>query len=51
MNPPKSFVQIIDRTRYSVADAELIASDNYWDGRNSERHGRNQFLFRTKKGS
>ena len=51
MNPPKHFEKIIDRKRYSVETAELIASDAYWDGHNFERQGRNTFLYRTPKGA
>lgn len=51
MKPPKDMTRIIDRKRYSVATATLIASDAYWDGHNFERRGRNEFLYRTPKGS
>lgn len=50
MNPPTNFVQVIGRKRYSVQNSTLIASDCYWDGRNFERNGRNEFLYRTKNG-
>jgi hypothetical protein len=43
--------RIIGRKRYSVATATLIASDEYWDGHNWERHGRNTFLYRTPNGA
>ena len=36
---------------YDTSTAQLIAGDDYWDGNNWERHGRNTFLFRTPKGS
>lgn len=48
---PQEFTEIIDRKRYSTATATLIAHDAYWDGHNFERSGRNQFLYRTPKGS
>ena len=51
MKPPEEFERIIDRTRYSVQNAALVASDAYWDGKNFERKGRNTFLYRTKKGN
>lgn len=51
MHAPKSFVRIIDRKRYSVQTATLIAHDAYWDGHNFERHGRNEFLYRTPNGN
>ncbi len=38
----------IDGHRYDTATAVLLADDAYWDGHSSERHGRNQFLFRTQ---
>lgn len=51
MNPPTNFTRIIDRKKYSTAKATLLASDNYWDGNNYERHGRNTFLYRTSNGA
>ena len=51
MNPPENFEKIIDRKRYSVAAATLLASNAYWDGHNWERSGRNTFLYRTKNGA
>lgn len=50
MKPPVKFVKIVNRTRYDVSLATLIASDAYWDGHNFERHGRNTFLYMTPKG-
>jgi len=50
MHPAKNMERIVKRTRYSVADATLIASDEYWDGHNWERGGRNTFLYRTPRG-
>jgi len=43
-------VRVVDRKRYDVGTATLIASDAYWDGHNWERHGRNTFLYRTPRG-
>lgn len=51
MNAPEHFVRIVDRIRYDVSKATLIASDVYWDGNNWERGGRNTFLYRTPKGN
>ena len=51
MKPPANFVRIVDRKRYDVQTATLIAHDAYWDGHNFERHGRNTFLYRTPKGA
>lgn len=50
MKVPQSFERIVNRTRYAVATATLLASDCYWDGSNFERHGRNRFLYRTPNG-
>jgi len=43
--------QIIDGKLYNTETADVIASDNYWDGSNRDRHGRNTFLYKTKKGA
>lgn len=51
MHPPKDFERIVDRKKYSVKNATLIASDEYWDGHNFERSGRNEFLYRAKNGN
>ena len=51
MKPPENFSRIIDRRRYDVATATLIASDCFWDGHNFERHGRNTFLYCTPNGA
>ena len=51
MNPPTSFSEIINRVRYDVEKATLIASDSYWDGHNMERNGTNTFLYKTEKGN
>lgn len=50
MQPPKNFAAIIERKRYSTKTATILAGDNTWDGKSYERHGRNIFLYRTKKG-
>jgi len=51
MKPPENFTRIINRKKYSVQAATLIAHDAYWDGHNFERHGRNEFLYRTPNGN
>ena len=51
MKAPVGFTKIVDRKRYSVKTAELVASDAYWDGHNFERRGRNTFLYKTTRGS
>ena len=51
MKPPDDFTKVIDRKRYSTATATLLAGDDYWDGHNWERRGRNTFLYRTPKGN
>ena len=51
MNPPEKYTRIIDRKRYSVATATILAGDDYWDGHNFERHGRNTWLYRTPNGA
>jgi len=47
---PVSMTEIIDRKKYSTESATLIAGNDYWDGHNYERHGRQTFLYRTSKG-
>lgn len=48
---PRNFSRVVDRKRYDTETATLIADDQYWDGHNFERRGRNTFLFRTPKGA
>lgn len=43
--------QIIGGKVYDTKKATLLASDRYWDGNNYERHGRNTWLYKTKKGA
>ena len=50
MRPPLELVRIVDGKRYSVATATLLAGDDWWDGHNYERYGRNTFLYRTPGG-
>jgi hypothetical protein len=51
MKPPTNLTAIIDKKRYSVATATLLAGDDYWDGHNHERHGRNTWLYRSPRGA
>ena len=51
MQEPTKFSRIVDRKRYDVETATLITADDYWDGHNHERHGRQTFLYRTPKGA
>ena len=51
MRPPENFTRIINRKRYSTATATLIAGNDYWDGHNFERSGRNTFLYCTPAGN
>jgi len=41
---------VVGGIRYDVGKATLLASDEYWDGSNFERHGRNTFLYGTLAG-
>lgn len=43
--------QVIDGKVYDTETADLVASDNYWDGSNWDRHGRNTYLYKTKRGN
>jgi hypothetical protein len=51
MKPPKELTEVIDRKRYSCSTATLLAGNDYWDGSNFERNGRNTFLYRTPNGA
>lgn len=51
MEAPEDMTRIMGGRRYSTATATLLADDNYWDGHNFERHGRNTFLYRTPRGA
>lgn len=50
MKPLPTFSAIIGGFRYSVATAELLAGDDYFDGHNYERGCRNRHLYRTPAG-
>ncbi len=51
MKPPKEMTEVIGQKRYSMSTATVLAGDDYWDGSNFERNGRNEFLCRTPNGS
>lgn len=51
MRPPENMSAVINRKRYSTETATLLAGDDYWDGHNYERRGRNTFLYRAPKGA
>ena len=42
--------KIVSGRRYSTKTATVIASDEYWDGNNSDNNGRNAYLLRTPNG-
>lgn len=43
--------RIVNGKRYSTKTATLLASDDWWDGHNHERGGRNTYLYRTPRGA
>jgi hypothetical protein len=51
MHPPDNFTRIVNRKRYSTKTATLLAGDDWWDGHNFERSGRQTFLYCTPKGA
>jgi len=50
MKPPDDFIRIIKKKRYSVKAATLLAGNDFWDGHNYERKGRNTFLYVSPRG-
>ena len=48
---PRTLTQIIDKKRYDTNKAVLLSGDDYWDGQNFERGGRNTFLYKTINGN
>jgi hypothetical protein len=48
---PREMIRVIGGKRYNTETATLIAGDDYWDGHNFERSGRQAFLHRTPKGN
>ena len=51
MHPSDKMKRTINGQRYTVATSTLLASNEYWDGHNFERDGRNTFLYRTSGGA
>jgi len=51
MHPNTEMQRVIGGKRYNVKTATLLASNEYWDGHNFERGGRNTFLYKTKGGA
>lgn len=51
MHAPDNMTRIVNRKKYSTKTATLLAGDDYWDGHNHERRGRNTFLYRTPNGA
>lgn len=43
--------KIINGKKYNTETADIIASNEYWDGSNLERHGRNKHMYKTTKGA
>lgn len=43
--------RVINGKRYNTNTATILASDEYWDGSNFERGGRNTHLYRSKGGA
>lgn len=48
---PSGMSRVIDGKRYTVNTSTLLADDNYWDGNNFTKGGRNTFLFKTRGGA
>lgn len=48
---PKPQSAIFDRKRYDTKTSTLLAGDDWFDGHNYERRGRQRFLYRTAKGA
>lgn len=50
MKPTNDIAAVIDRKRYAVATATVLAGNDWWDGNGYDRCGTNQFLYRTPNG-
>ena len=48
---PVEFERIVNRKKYSTKTATLIAGNDYWDGHNFERSGRQCYLYCTPRGA
>jgi hypothetical protein len=51
MHPDDKMSRVVKGKRYTVGTSTLLASDEYWDGHNFERRGRNTFLYKTRGGA
>jgi len=48
---PSGMTKIIDGKRYTVNSAVLLADNDYWDGNNFTKGGRNTYLYKTRGGA
>jgi len=48
---PSGMTKIIDGKRYTVNTSTLLADNDYWDGNNFTKDGRNTFLYKTRGGA
>ncbi len=48
---PRGMTAVIKGRRYSVNTATLLAHNDYWDGNNFTKSGRNTWLYRTRGGA
>jgi hypothetical protein len=48
---PTKMIEVIEGRRYNTETAALLAGNDYWDGSNWERSGRNTYLYRTPRGA
>lgn len=51
IHPPANMSAVKDGKRYSTETATLVAGNDWWDGHNHERNGRQTFLYRTARGA
>ncbi len=42
--------QIVNGLKYNTEKADLVASNEYWDGHSRDRDGRNTYLYKTENG-
>lgn len=48
---PEGLTKVIEGKRYTVNTATLLADNDYWDGNNYTKGGRNTFLYKTRGGA
>lgn len=48
---PKGMSKVIDGQRYTVNSSTLLADNDYFDGQNFTKGGRNTFLYKTRGGA